>query len=381
MDDNFKRTPKIRFAYLDNVRSLVIILVITIHAAVTYSGFGDWYYVEGVPENLSIFGMVFFGLLQSFLQAWTMGALFFISAYLAARALAKYGTLNFIKERFFRLGLPLLLYMFVISPILVFVILRFNQENSFLENYFQFITGFIWLGATGPLWFVQMLLLLCIIYAIAKKLFPNGIKAQKISTKNIILAIIITSVIAFLVRLVFPVGTSFLNLQFSYFTSYVVMFIAGIVIGENKLLENVTDEKHIKWLKYALRIGIPLWGAIMLLGGALEGHRYFDGGFYWQCLAFSFWESFTAIGFSIGLIAFFKKNMNIDNKFTGLMRDNAFGIYFFHAPIMVIVSLVLRHLFFDSILKFIVVTIITSIVCLLFSFFTRKIKPFGIIFK
>jgi uncharacterized membrane protein YcfT len=82
---NFKGTPAIRFAFLDNIRSLVILLVVTIHAAVTYSGFGGWYYVEGSPGNLSAFGIAFFGLLQSFLQAWTMGILFFISAYFATR--------------------------------------------------------------------------------------------------------------------------------------------------------------------------------------------------------------------------------------------------------------------------------------------------------
>jgi fucose 4-O-acetylase-like acetyltransferase len=135
MDNVSKVSAKARFAYLDNVRSLVIILVITIHSAVTYSGFGGWYYIEGSPENLSIFGMVFFGFLQSFLQAWTMGALFFISAYLATKSLAKYGSLKFIKERLFRLGLPLLLYVFIISPIILFVICGFYPENSLVENY------------------------------------------------------------------------------------------------------------------------------------------------------------------------------------------------------------------------------------------------------
>jgi len=381
MENNFKETPKIRFEYLDNLRSLVIILVITIHSAVTYSGFGGWYYVEGSPEKLSIFGMVFFGFLQSFLQAWTMGLLFFISAYFATKALAKRGPFNFIKERLFRLGLPLLLYIFIISPIIIYVLLRFYFENNFLENYIQFIVNFRWLGATGPLWFVQVLLIFCIIYAVLKKCLSYTIKIQDIGSKNIVFTILLTTIIAFLVRLVFPVGSSYLNLQFSYFTSYIVMFVAGILVGENNLLEKITDGKNIKWIKITLIIGIPLWFMVMLLGGALEGHRYFDGGFYWQSFAFALWESLTAIGFSIGLIAFFKEKVTVKNRFSGLMKDNAFGIYFFHAPILVIVSLSLKHFVFDPILKFIVVLLITSIACLLFSFLIRKIKPIGVILK
>jgi surface polysaccharide O-acyltransferase-like enzyme len=380
MDNDVKEMPKIRFAYLDNLRSLVIIFVITIHSAVTYSGFGGWYYVEGSPENLSIFGTVFFGLLQSFLQAWTMGILFFISAYLATKSLAKRGSFGFIKERLFRLGLPLFLFVFVISPVISFILLGYYSENSFLENYIQFLWSFSWLGATGPLWFVQVLLIFCIIYTVLKK-NSNGIKIQQIGLKNIIFTILLTAIIAFLARLVFPVGSSFLNLQFSYFSSYIIMFIAGILIGENNLLGKITDEKNIKWLKITLIIGTPLWFIIMLFGGALKGHRYFDGGFYWQSFAFALWESLTAIGFSIGLITFFKKKVNVENRFTVLMRDNAFGIYFFHAPILVIVSLFFRQFVLYPILKFVVVLIITSIVCLLFSFLIRKIKLIGIIFK
>jgi len=376
-----KETHKNRLAYLDNVRSLVIILVITIHSAVTYSGFGGWYYVEGSPRKLSVFGMIFFGLLQSFLQAWTMGALFFISAYFATKALAKRTSYNFVKERLFRLGLPLLIYVFIISPIIMFVIRGFYSKNIFWGNYILFLTKFLWIGATGPLWFVQVLLILCIIYAILKKCFSNGIKFENITAKNIIFTILITTIIAFLVRLVFPVGSSFYNLQFSYFTSYIVMFIAGILIGENNLLEKITDEKNIQWLKISLFIGIPLWFFIMLLGGALKGQSYFNGGFNWQSFAFALWESLTAIGFSIGLIALFKKKVNMDNKFTGIMRDNAFGMYFFHAPILISISLMLKHWIINPVLKFVVVTIIASVICLVFSFLIRKIKPIGIVFK
>ena len=43
MDDAIKEPQKNRFAYLDNVRSLVIFLVVAMHSAVTYSGMGGWY--------------------------------------------------------------------------------------------------------------------------------------------------------------------------------------------------------------------------------------------------------------------------------------------------------------------------------------------------
>jgi surface polysaccharide O-acyltransferase-like enzyme len=381
MENNIKETPKIRFAYLDNVRSLVIILVIAMHTAVTYSGLGDWYYIEGSAEKLSIPEMVFFGFFQSFLQAWFMGILFFISAFLAAKTLAKRGELNFMKERLFRLGLPLLIYVFIISPFIMFVLLGHYSEISFSENYIQYVLNFGWLGSTGPLWFVQVLLVFCIIYASIKLFISKPLKINNVNSIKIVFAIILTTIIAFLVRLVFPIGSSYLNLQFSYFPSYIVMFIAGVLLGENNLLENITDGRNIKWLKLTILIGIPLWAATMVFGGALEGKTYYNGGFYWQNFTFALWESFTAIGFSIGIIALFRKNLNIENKFTRLMRDNAFGIYCFHAPILIAVSLALEKVVLKPILKFTTVFIFVSIFCLFFSFLMRKIKPIGILFK
>jgi len=381
MDNNLRETSKAHFPYLDNVRSLVIILVITMHTAVTYSGFGSWYYIEGSPEKLPIFEMLFFGFLQSFLQAWFMGILFFISAFLAIRSLAKHGSSNFIKERFFRLGLPLLLYVFIITPIIILILHAYDSEISLVENYIIYITSFSWVGSTGPLWYVETLLIFSVVYTLLKKVFSNCIKIQNINSRHIIFIIIVTGIIAFLVRLIFPIGSSFLNLQFSYFTSYIVMFIAGILVGENDLLEKIIDEKNIQWLKLSLIIGIPFWFIIILFGGVLEGKMYINGGLCWQSFAFALWESLTAIGFSLGIIAFFRKNMNIDNKFTRLIANNNYGIYFFHAPILITVSLLFRNLIFDPLLKFTVIAIITTIICLIFSFLIRKIKPIGILFK
>ena len=142
MEYSIKEIPKTRFLYLDNVRSLVIFLVVAMHSAVTYSGMGGWYYKEGSPDNLSTLEYVLFGFFQSFGQAWFMGVLFFISAYLATKALKKRGFIGFIKERLFRLGLPLLIYMFIISPFNMFILLRANPENTIIENYVQFFTDF-----------------------------------------------------------------------------------------------------------------------------------------------------------------------------------------------------------------------------------------------
>ena len=372
---------KMRYKFIDNLRSFIIILVITMHTAVTYSGFGSWYYVEGSPQNLNIPETIFFGFLQSFLQAWFMGALFFISAFLCTKSVTRHGPSKFIRERFFRLGVPLLIYMLIIAPFIIFVLLNENSMNSIWHNYKEFIFSFWWLSSTGPLWFVETLLIFCVIYIAVKKLGPKQIVIETITRKNIVTVIVLTGVIAFLVRLVLPIGTDLLNLQFCYFPSYIALFFAGIVIGENNLLEHITEEKNIFWLKLSFMIGIPVWCLIMIFGGPLNGEMYINGGLNWQSFAFAMWESFIAIGFSIGILALFKKILNTENKFTRLFVENAFGIYVFHAPLLISISLLLKNLVMNMIAKFAIVALIACIVCLLFSIMIRKIKPLKILFK
>jgi surface polysaccharide O-acyltransferase-like enzyme len=375
---------KNRLVYLDNLRSFVIILVVVIHSAITYSGIGGWYYKENLQENLNVIELSFFGILESFTQAWFMGILFFIAAFLAAGSIDKRGPVAFIKERLFRLGIPLLFYVFFIAPFIYFIILEKKAITwpSLLNNYKNYISSSILLASTGPLWFAEVLLFFSIIYALIRKIYNRqSYTIKQINTKSILLVILITTVIAFLVRLAFPIGSGFYNLLFCFFPSYVVLFVLGIIVGEGKAFNVLSDEKNIKWLIISLIIGIPLWSLLMLFGGALKGEMVFYGGLYWRSFMYALWESFFAVTFSIGIIAFFRKYINIDNTITRMIAENAFGIYVFHTPFLVAVSVLLKGWIAMPIIKFIIIAIITFFSCFLFSIVIRKIKPVRIVLK
>jgi surface polysaccharide O-acyltransferase-like enzyme len=381
MEHKTIETIKSRFAYIDNLRSCVILLVIAMHSAITYSGYGDWHYIEGTPENLSLAEMFFFGFFQSFLQAWFMGILFFIAAFFAAKTLPKRSSVSFIKERLFRLGLPLLIYVFIIHPFMLFGLLGISPQYSYVKNYMFYITDFTWLDSTGPLWFAEALLIFCILYAAIRKLFPKKKSIKNVTSKYIMLMILLTGIAAFFIRIIFPIGIEVQNLKLSYFASYIVLFVFGVIAGENNLLDSIAQKKHIVWLKFSLSIGIPLWCLIMIFGGALEGKMYFNGGLNWQSFAFAFWEAFTAIGFSIGLIALFRLKVDTSNTFSNMLAENSFGIYVFHTPILIGISLLLKNWNIIPSLKFIIVAIIVFMLSLLFTIMIRKIKWMKMIFK
>ena len=54
-----------RLAFIDNIRWTMILLVLSMHAADTYSPFGSWYYTD--RGEMSFGTVVTFGLYQTFL--------------------------------------------------------------------------------------------------------------------------------------------------------------------------------------------------------------------------------------------------------------------------------------------------------------------------
>jgi peptidoglycan/LPS O-acetylase OafA/YrhL len=335
-----------RFAYLDNLRSFVIFLVVVMHSNVTYSGYGGWYYKEASSAGLDFVSRLLFGLYGSFTQAWFMGILFFLAAYFAAKSLAKRGPAAFVRERLFRLGVPLLIYMLVIDPFIGYFIMNYGDIRGRVgagRAYLEYLGSFRWIGSTGPLWFVEALLLFSLPYAALRALRPaKKALADPPKTLTFVLVILATGFAAFSIRLFMPIGTSVANLQICYFASYIALFILGLHAGERRWLDDYPEKAGLRWFGVALGAGIPAWGVVMIAGGAARGIMLTDGGLYWQSFAFAFWEAFVAIGFSLGLIAFFRKYLDIENAFTRLLARNSFGIYMFHAPILIAVSLLLK---------------------------------------
>ncbi len=106
---------KPRMAYVDNIRWTVIAMVVLVHACVTYSGLGSWYYKE--PAVLDLGAKLVFWMYSIFSQAFFMGLLFFVSATFMPGSYDKKGFARFIGERAFRLGIPALFFMLVLDPL------------------------------------------------------------------------------------------------------------------------------------------------------------------------------------------------------------------------------------------------------------------------
>ncbi len=147
-----------RLWYVDNLRIFLISLVVLQHLAISYGAPGSWYYNESEPDGLLILPMAMFVATN---QAFFMGLFFLISAYFTEISLKSKTPGRFLASRMLRLGIPILLFYFLISPGMGFMLVRRLRDPgvSFLSI---FLEG-DWFGI-GPLWFVEALLIFTLIY-------------------------------------------------------------------------------------------------------------------------------------------------------------------------------------------------------------------------
>lgn len=374
---------KPRMLYIDNLKSLVIILAVLMHAAVTYSGMGSWYYKEQPEQGL--ISMLCFFVFQTFSQAYFMGLMFLLAGYFASVSYERKGCTKFIKDRIIRLGVPTLLYMLVINPFMYYLIDWHNIriQGSLIENYLNYVLSLQFLGGTGPLWFALALLIFSIVYAFIRG--KNGeirYSDKSFSVKVMVKLILLLTTSTFVVRFVEPLDTSVFNMQLCYFAQYIILFSFGIHAQKNNWLSKIEYRLGGKCIVTAIVPGILFLLSIVYLGGALEGNSdTFKGGFHWQSLAFNFWESVTGVCMSVGLIAWFRQNVNWQNKLLKKISERAFAMYVFQAPILVLVAQTMQTLIVPPILKFLLLSALALPILFLIAQVAKIIPLFRTITK
>jgi surface polysaccharide O-acyltransferase-like enzyme len=351
---------------------------VILHAAVTYSGLGGWYYKEN--EQVDMFSTLFFAFYLTFTQAYFMSLLFLVSGYFTQRSLLKKGAGKFIKGRLFRLGIPLLIYMAFIHPVAIRLA---YPDLDIVEWFVADIKDLDFLGWTGPLWFVEALLIFTLIYVLIFKLFiRREFKVKlKITPLNVSLLIALITIVAFVFRLFYPMGTNFFNLQFSFFSAYMFMFAMGILVYASGLFEQITFRDGKRWLLVSLGLGIPSWFAIMFLGGPIEGNMSFEGGMNWPAFFYALWESFFCVTFIIALVGLYKFRMNKGGKLQQFLSDNAFGVFVFHAPVLIGISMILKDMTLHPILKFFLVAAIAVPASFFVAWLVRRARPLRKVFS
>lgn len=371
-------TSQVRLFFLDHLRAALTILVVLHHLAVIYGAAAVFYYVEppGPKDQLAQQVFSVFVLVN---QAYFMGFFFLISGYFTPGSFDRKGPGAFYKDRLLRLGIPLLVYVFVLSPI--------ASISPYLSptpaDVFHVTPPFTWQKfpyalSVGPLWFAEMLLFFCLGYVIWRLAGRTSVQAtQRVSSPPAYLAvglfILALALASYVMRIVMPIGVSIPIFGFptlAYLPQYLSFFILGIMAFRRNWFQTIPGSMGITGFVVAGVSTIVLAPLALNAGGAFLGNGTL------QSAAYALWDSTFSVGICLALLTFFRRCLNRQTRFGSFLSQQAFTVYIIHIPVIVLLALALRGVHLESLLKFALAALIGVPLCFALAFLVRKI-PFA----
>jgi len=375
-----------RIYFADYLRAALVSLVVLHHISITYGASGSFYYIEPATDAAAK-GLL--SLFTNFNQAWFLGCFFLISGYFSPASFDRKGSQQFLKDRLIRLGIPLLIFFFVLSPITVYIAYSHASAAQLVSAGLPSPLAWTWQFyvnsvGTGPLWFVEMLLIFEFGYAIWR-FAASDLRGQKEkhrpfpSYRKIALFILALAVASYLIRIVLPIGVSVLGFPSLFdLPQYLSFFIIGTVAARGDWLRKMPGSMAKRIFGVALIATVTLLvlaiagTEVSSLGwGSLIGQGSLSSAFY------ALWDSTWAVGMTMFAIAFFRRYFNSDGRFWKFFSQHFYTAYIIQATIIVtIAAVVLSSVHIESLLKFGLASVIILPTVWATAYLVRKI-PFA----
>lgn len=360
-----------RVFYLDNLRIYLTALVIIHHSSIAFGGAGDWAVMDPSVDSITPILLTFFTAVN---QSYFMAGFFLLAGYFTPPSFEKKGSTSFLLDRIIRLGVPLLVYTTLIININQFLVQSFWLKLPFTWRFEYF---------PGHLWFLQALLLFGIIYILYRRFSNRDISHNAFqffpdrfpTNRALLFTIVVLSVLTFGVRIFCPVGKWIGGFQLAHFVHYIFCFFIGILAYRGDWFSRLKKSQARPWGIIAL-IMLPVFFAMAILGGALEGDEQFNkflGGFYWQSFAYSIWDSVMLIAVLTFLLYIFRERFSQAGRFARNLSLSVYTVYILHQTIVIALDVLFISTTIPTILKFIFVSLISVPLCFGLGILIRKI--------
>jgi peptidoglycan/LPS O-acetylase OafA/YrhL len=362
-------TPRSSIA-IDNLRAVVILLVLSFHSVLAYLNFLPTapFPFDSPPYLWRAFPIVDsdrwvgFDLFCAWQDVFLMSFFMFLSGLFVWPSLVRKGALNFLSDRMLRLGLPFAVIVFVLMPL--------AHYPTYLQTAADPALGAFWrhwlalpLWPIGPMWFILVLLagdmLATALYPLVA---PHAAALLRLSTEArrspvlFLGGVLLASALGYtLLELIFGASAWFHHGPFSFQLSrplhYAVYFFAGALVGacgiERGLLalDGPLPRRWRIWLLAAL-LSFFLWAALTaLIRGAGDAAPLLlriadDLSFALACFCSCFCVLAVALRFA-----------RLPSQLLDSLKANAYGMYLIHYVFVVWLQFALLDLSLPAVFK------------------------------
>ena len=329
-----------RIVALDRARTFITLLVIVHHSVVNYTYFGN-------GDRMRWLG---FDLVVLFNDSFFMAFMFLVSGLFVHDSLARRGAVGYLCHRAWRLGVPLLISIFVLIPLAYYAsFLRYHLPGTTDFNFFHFWWHTLTIGPwpSGQSWFLWVLLVFDAIAAAIWSMAPRILRAFGLLVFALrdhpvtaFVAFLIVSIVAYLPmhlafgdgswlepgRYPFPIQTSRVLLYPTYF--FTGVGIGVVILRAGILAENGEIAK--RWVIW-LALAVLFYVAILLL---VYAHHNWIADFAspplpWKMaygLAFAMFSA--AMAFTV--LAASSRLTQSSLRLLDAMQPSAYGIFLLH---------------------------------------------------
>ncbi|MFC2024291.1 acyltransferase family protein [Chloroflexota bacterium] len=373
-----------RLFFIDNLRTGLVSLVVLHHVSIVYSAIIPFYFVEPpFTSPLAGWGLLIFAL---FNQSWFMGAFFLLAGYFIPGSFDRKGPSSFLKDRLLRLGIPLLVFIFVLSPISWIGIYLMPADLTGITTpltiqTFPYVAFLNW----GPLWFVAMLLIFSFGYAAWRRLTKNRTaysvsESSPPSYRRMGIFIPVLVVVSYLVRMVIPIGKDVLYFPtLAYLPQYISFFVIGAIAYRHNWFRSLPSSMGKVGFVMAMVAAVflfPLAFSGQLFSLELtEAFANLTGNGHWQSAVYALWDSIFAVGMVLGLITLFRRFFNGQGRLSRFLSQHSYTVFVIHIPITVFLAYALRGVDLNNFIKFGLASVIIVPTCFAIAYIIRKI-PF-----
>lgn len=346
-----------RLHFLDHLRATIILLVILLHASMTYMAFPPewWYVIE--PES-----SLFLTTLVLALDVPNMQVLFFIAGFFAYASLEKHGPGQFMRQKALRIGLPWVVGVVFLAPLVTYLI---PVTRGMDVSYLEFWTGMFW----GPFyqqsvyWFLGVLLLL---FALLTAFYLGEPKLRNLPRESrppdaalFVKFWALTTLWYFVVTWVLPADTWSNALRVVVYQParlllYGGYFALGILADRRGWLRAGGYQPDLGW-----------WGPAAAISGLTYlGVRLFwvEGGIFFLAAQAALFNAFCLTALMSGM-AFFARYVNRPTSAWNSLSRNAYAIYYLHPLVLYPAAYTALSIEAPILLEVVALTAFTALVC------------------
>jgi peptidoglycan/LPS O-acetylase OafA/YrhL len=345
-----------RLVFVDVLRVAVIVLVVAFHAAQPYGPTGgDWPVTD--PANSELLRPFF-----PWGAAFGMGLFFMLVGYFTPRSYDRKGARRFLKGRWMRIGVPLVLFMLVVHlPVVYLVESPRPSFGELVRSLYE--SG--WQNVYLHLWFLGHVLLYSLAYAAWRSLVERYADRppRTWSPPNhaaIVGFVVGLALVTFVVRGWYPID-EWVPLFFvvaaepAHLPQYLSLFTLGVIAYRGDWLRRLPTRVGMVWLSVGLVASAGHWALLLL---APDSDVTAGGGFIWQSLLYSTWESVICAGMVVGLIVLFRQVFRRTNRVLVAMAAASYAAYIIHFMIVVFLQAGIEGLDLPALIKFGLVAIL-----------------------